>query len=143
MNITLLNLATTHQSLADNTQAAIAWNTAVEDSMAGFNVGSPTRITIPAGVSKVRLSASAMFQPNATGLRRAWINKNGAAFVGMGHHSDQAMLDAAASQILPVISAVVDVVPGDYFELFAQQRSGAALNFVAGVQSWFQCEVVA
>ena len=39
-------------------------------------------------------------------------------------------------------SAVVDVTPGDYFELIARQTSGATKNVAADELTWFAIEVV-
>jgi len=39
-------------------------------------------------------------------------------------------------------SAVVDVTPGDYFELIARQTSGSTKNVAADELTWFAIEVV-
>ncbi len=39
-------------------------------------------------------------------------------------------------------SAVIDVAPGDHFELVARQTSGGTKNVAAGELTWFVIEVV-
>jgi hypothetical protein len=39
-------------------------------------------------------------------------------------------------------SAVVDVTPGDYFELLVRQTSGATKNVAANELTWLAIEVV-
>jgi hypothetical protein len=44
----------------------------------------PTRLTIPSGVTKVRLTAQAVWYKTGTGLRQLVIKKNGASSSGVG-----------------------------------------------------------
>ena len=66
-----------------------------------------------------------------------WIHKNGALFFGAAKESDQG--DAGVQGIG---SAVVDVTPGDHFELIARQTSGPVKNVAADELTWFAIEVV-
>lgn len=76
---------------------------------------NPTRITIPAGVSKVVLMASANFQ-NETGSKFITLRKNGSlSFPGAPVHSISAGTDRDARG--PLVSPPLEVVEGDYFEL--------------------------
>jgi len=54
------------------------------------------------------------------------VHKNGALFFGMARESDEG--DAGVQGIG---SAVVDVAPGDYFELIARQTSASTKNVAA------------
>ena len=67
----------------------------------------------------------------------AWIHKNGGLFFGMARESDEG--DAGVQGIG---SAVVDVAPGDYFELMARQTSASTKNVAADELTWFALEVV-
>ena len=57
------------------------------------------------------------------GYRHVWVHKNGSLFFGSAKESDEG--DAGVQSIS---SAVVDVTPGDYFELIARQTSGSIKN---------------
>lgn len=97
--------------------------------------GSPTGLTLPASVTKVK--ANLDWTLGGTGYRHVWIHKNCAPFFGAARESDEG--DAGAQGIG---SAVVDVTPGDYFELIAHQTSGATKNVAAEELTWLAIEVV-
>lgn len=141
MNYTLVNL-TSPQSIGDNSTTPISWHQAINDSMGGWNIGAPTRITIPAGVSKVRFSGGTRWASNGTGIRQAYVAKNG----GTGFDGEPAncLLPPPSNPLWQTLNgAIVDVTPGDYFEFFVIQKSGANLDFREGNSTWFQCEVIA
>jgi len=97
--------------------------------------GDPTRLTVPTGVSKVRLKGNIDW--TFGGHWHVWIHKNGALFFGAAKESDEG--DAGVQSIG---SAVVDVTPGDYFELVARQTSASPKNVAADELTWFAIEVV-
>ena len=52
-------------------------------------------------------------------------------------------LDQAMSDFTTIdVSAVVQVTPGDYFELIVRQTSGSTKNVAADELTWFAIEVV-
>ena len=65
------------------------------------------------------------------------MHQNGGLFFGTARESD-----AGDAGVQSIGSAVVDVTPGDYFELIANQTSGAAKNVAADELTWFAIEVV-
>lgn len=108
------------------TSTAVPWQGSVYNTDTIWVVGTPTRLTVPAGVTRVSLVGNANFDVNATGLRGVWFRKNGNDFVGGGN--TRAAPNAAQQIILNVSSAVLVVIAGDYFELFVYQTSGVSLN---------------
>ena len=62
---------------------------------------------------------------------------NGALFFGGAKESDEG--DAG---IQSIGSAVVQVTPGDYFELIVRQTSGSTKNVAADELTWFAIEMV-
>src|SRR5688500_15940146 len=63
------------------TGAAIAWSSAIRDTDSFWSAGAPTRITIPPGVAKVRLSGSLAFEAlTVAGSVAAIPLKNGLVF---------------------------------------------------------------
>jgi hypothetical protein len=66
-----------------------------------------------------------------------WMHQNGAPFFGVARESDEG--DAGVQGIG---SGVVEVMPGDYFELIARQTSGATKDVAANELTWFAIEVV-
>ena len=127
----------THNSSGNFLTAS--WASASVDTDDIWSAGAPTRLTVPAGVTKVRLSATIVFATNATGVRQISVNKNGdIPEGGLG-------LTTTASnigQLLSATSSVMDVEAGDYFELRVYQNSGGSLNITNENRTWFQMEIV-
>lgn len=91
------------------------------------------------GISFVRLYAAAVWARHPAALRQLVIKKNGQFFPGgaacnrLANHLTTADLQA--------VSAIVSVVPGDYFEVQVYQMSGAKLPVLASTATWFGIEV--
>jgi hypothetical protein len=100
------------------------------------NVTNNTRVTIPTGLGgKYLLTASVQFAGNATGLRDVRFFKNGTATVG---GLDQRAANST-NTVNFIVSAVVNLVAGDYVELQAFQSSGGSLSidYAAGYSPVF------
>ena len=54
----------------------------VYDADAFWSAGNPTRLTVPAGFSKVRLKGNIDWAFGGSGYRHIWMHKNGALFFG-------------------------------------------------------------
>ncbi len=130
---------TTTQSISDNTNTVASFNSEVYDEGNFYSSGQPTRLTIPAGVSKVKLSGNVIFASHSTGWRRITISKNGGGFIGSFDIRMNAVngTDTGLQGSTPVI----DVVEGDYFELGVHHTRGSALNTVANTL-WFSIEAI-
>lgn len=107
------------------------------------NVTNPGRLTVPSGVTKIRLISQVTFEVNSAGLRTVQINKNGGVtYVGSGKYVRKP--NSTERTVLKATTAVINVTAGDYFELFVTQDSGSAVNVVgttSGVDTWFQMEI--
>lgn len=107
----LVRRATT-QSIAATTNTQLAFSDAVYDTDTFWSGGSPTRLTVPSGVTKVQLWGGVAWSGgSANGTLR--LLKNGATFLGRGNIS---AASGFTDQGLTVMSAVIPVVAGDYFE---------------------------
>lgn len=102
------------------------------------NVTNNSRLTIPAGVSKVRLIGaigfSAVFSANA----KVRISKNGVAGV-IGLCSEDFPSGGYTNPHYCIGSAVVEVVEGDYFELTIYKSANGTTDTN---YTWFAIEVV-
>jgi hypothetical protein len=99
------------------------------------NITNPDRLTVPAGVSLVRLSFNITI--SGTTANQARILKNGLAFVGSAfvQHADavaQPMLYNGSTPIIPVTE-------GDYFNLRAVGGNAFSDN---GTTTWFAMEII-
>ena len=111
---------TTNETLT--TATAVPWDAAVYDDSAGddwWTSGAATRLTVPAGVAKVRLT----WNWNLTAVHadiQVWPEKNGSPVDGGGYQRGQGSVVGSSGG-----SAVIEVSEGDYFELFPTFSSGS------------------
>jgi hypothetical protein len=121
-----LEKITSAQSLTNNTVTAVTFNSEVFDTDAFHdNSTNNSRITIPSGkAGKYLLVSQISFAGNASGTRLARIHKNGSLLM------IPSIMDAAPAADFTILSTttLVDAQVGDYFEVFALQSSGGALN---------------
>jgi len=124
------------QAIAASTDTRVTMTAETYDDAAFIDIaGQPTRITIPAGVTRVMLSAQILWT-NTTGNKFAQIWKNGAVtfYPGQPNVGDSTLTSGADRQILN--TGILAVTPGDYFELnvftsSAQNLTSAAFSIVA------------
>ncbi len=141
---------TTDESIPNSSVTDIPWDAAQIDTgfrgVAFFSGANPTRLTVPAGVTKIRLRGSILFDgvTAITGRFIIRMDKNGANtfdFDGAGSldlRPNQAMAGVAAT----VQSGAIDVLEGDFFELATFQNSGIAQNLSSSGRTWFELEVI-
>jgi uncharacterized protein YjlB len=128
-----------NQSIANSTSTAITWDQETYDSdNLHDNATNNSRMTVPAGVTHVRLDASITFAVHGTGYRTVYFYKNGTTIVSR----IQIDPSATADTMMSLSSQVLEVVEGDYFEVWVKHTRGAALNVNTGVASWFNMEIV-
>lgn len=129
------------ESIANSTLTDVPWDVEVYDEGGWWVVGSPTRLTVPAGVSKVRLTGCVAWASATAGERLFRILKNGAGVYGLPQVRN--VPGATSSIYQAASSAVITATPGDYFTLNVRQISGGALNITADPESYFSIEKVA
>ncbi len=135
------------QSITNNVLNAIQLNDEVYDTDAVHdNVVNNTRLTVPAGVTKVRVGAGAIFVSSVSGQRKIEIRKNGSALVFDASGLRPPMTVGGNAGVggffgQQVHSGSVDVVATDFFQAFVLQSSGGNLDLVAN-GSWFEMEIL-
>ena len=103
------------------------------------NAVDPTRLTVPAGWSRVRLFAGTSWQAGSNLDRIMRFLKNGAGFPGDSWVRDRAISNNQNSTASPAIVCV----PGDYFELSVLHGSVGNLNILGpGNTTYFAMERV-
>lgn len=134
----LLNLATSQTGVSSPTN--VSWDTSVEDTDGFYSGASPTRLTIPDGVNRVRISAGVRFD-NVTGTEiRAEIFKNGARFLGGAQQEHPN--SPTGVQAITLNTQAVQVSTGDYFELQTSMTGGTTYDINGSDVTWFGLEVV-
>ena len=92
------------------------WDTTEFDEGGWSDVGgsNPSRLTVPSGVTRVRVSASFSFSNVSSGITVLQIWKNGAAISANRISRDDFLSNNSSSRNLDL--GVVEVTAGDYFE---------------------------
>jgi len=133
------------QTITTATDTQLTFDAEVYDT-SGFHstVTNTGRLTIPNGVSKVRLQA-AVYCSNgvATGRRILNIYKNGSATGFVGTSRSEIAPNATIAFRLQTTSPILEVQEGDYFEANFYQDSGSSMNVTYSTsETWFSIEVI-
>lgn len=134
---------TSDQAISTATNTAITWNSEIYDTDSIHDLATNTsRLTVPSGVSRVRVNCGVLWYTVSGGFRKIQIRKNGSQVTG----SPQQSLSIDTLSIDPYMSAssaILEVSPTDYFEVFVYQNSGGSIN-IAGTASstWFSMEII-
>jgi hypothetical protein len=115
----------TTQSVPNNTATAITFSAELFDTNTFHSTSTNTsRMTIPTGYGGTyRVSCNALFDTNAVGFRQLRLFKNGAAYF-----FSPEVAGSATVYVGVTITYTLQLVAGDYIEMFALQNSGGNLN---------------
>lgn len=125
------------QSVTTATGTVLTWETEDFDDAGIYTGGSNTRLTVPRGCNRVRLHANIYWASNSTGFRYITFKKNGTGNVCGGDNRT-----ANANSQGGADSGVLDVSPGDYFEVLVEQTSGGNLDVVNVSETNFSMEII-
>src|SRR5688572_2022027 len=126
-----------------------AWTMAVwdDESINGYDIGGffnpsqPSRLTVPAGVSRVRIQAQSIWQKgNGTGLRQLVVKKNGSFFPG--DPIQNGVANNVTTADIGAVSPILNVTPGDYFEVELYHTDGGAIDLLASTGTFFSIESI-
>jgi hypothetical protein len=124
----------------------VAWDTAVVDTTGFWAAGSPTRLTVPAGVSKVRLKWGVLAEElGSAGTILLRLRKNDAALASPDAYGLQSVRNTTTGYTTNAIhgqTPVLDVTAGDYFILEVIWSMAGMDQVRAAVETWFEIEVV-
>jgi hypothetical protein len=131
-------------SLASGT--AIPWQTADIDTNSIFSLGAPTRLTVPNGVTKVRLFASLQYENLASGgTVGLTFNKNGASFTGTNRRGQVIVRNSTTGSNANIVcgfTGALNVTGGDYFEVLSFISMTSQDELQATDQTWFEMEIL-
>lgn len=122
----------TNQNIAHDTFTAISWDSVILDEVGSYSGGSPTRITVPPGFTRVRLNIQISWANDSTGQRSILVAKN-----GVYQYSEYTIYAAAFESSMNRVTRWMDVSPGDYLEVFVWQSHGGTSLNLAGTASVF------
>lgn len=99
-----------------------------------FSSGTPTRLTVPTGITQIRLQAGIRMAASSTGTINVLVYKNGTPFAPLTIGVPSTSMDprqAGQEHTLSISSPTLDVAPLDYFEIEITQTSGSPVNLLA------------
>lgn len=137
-----------NQSFSDDTQTTVSWEATEYDYGGWWSSGSPTLITIPSGVNKIRITASLLWQARTTTVGIQVLPLiNAASPQGMPRVIAAGMTASGPGANGPNInlsSSILRVNPGDTITLTARQQDsgGNALNLLTSTTTWLSVEEV-
>lgn len=116
----------------------VNWDKAEYNFTGFWNKDNPSRIVIPFGVKKVKLSAGSLWVSNSEGSRRIRMKKNDQYTSGLSY------IGQRASGTSPVggTSSVIEVREGDYITLEVYQSSEEDIDLRTDPYTYFSLEVV-
>lgn len=133
------------QSIATATPENIDWDQEIYDTDdIHDNVTNNSRLTVPSGVSFVKVSAQIIWALDTAGDRTVEILRNGAS----DHFSARIEWSAGPNSTFDTqnpTSAIIPVSGGDYFEVEVVQTSGGALDINGSAidsKVWFAMEII-
>ena len=127
-----------NQPLDSNTYAMAIWGGAIYNTDGYWDPENPTRLTVPKGVTKVKVLASILWESNNDGFRQLRLKKNGNYTYGLPYVRYKAVSTSGATGT----SSVIEVEEGDYFELDVIQTSGKSINLREDPYTWMSIEAV-
>lgn len=136
------------QSISSGGWQALSFLLELYDDNGYHEAGTPTRITIPAGVSRIRLTGQACFDgTDTTATRRAEFVKNGTRAAINAGYATAYDYDPQGTASLPIflhLCSVFTCSQSDYFELQVTQNTGGSINTYATSPnySWICLEVL-
>lgn len=130
------------QSIPHNTFTVVNWGVESIDTDSIWSSGDPSVFVVPAGVSRVRLMGHNAWSSNSTGGRAGRLKKNGSSLTSFSAFSNTKANDSGVHGA-PLLGPVIDVVPGDEFEMEVLQSSGFNLDLLGPHQgTWFVMEII-
>lgn len=114
----------------------IEWAQIDHDSNSFYSSANPSRLTIPADVSKARAMVNVYWPSDTDGKRELQILRNSTPVA----HATVDALTGKMGQL--ALTAPVSVSVGDYFEVRVNQNAGSTLNIIVSTVTWFGIEAV-
>lgn len=114
----------TGNTIANNTNQAVVFDTVLDDTDGYYNVGTPDTVMVPVGLGGVyQISSYVEFLGSATGIRGASVAVNGNDVTNMINSNP-----GAANRCGLPSSAAIRLTAGDTVQVLAYQNSGGALD---------------
>jgi hypothetical protein len=133
---------TSVQTFTNSSETPVTWQAERYDGEFGiWNAGNPTRLNVPSGVKRVRVSAGTYWEASADGQFVAKIKDNsGNSWARDNRYGTNTNGTGSATMITPIIDIPSTGIT--YFELFLTQTTGGDLDLQASQATYFTLEVL-
>jgi hypothetical protein len=131
-----LAVKTATQAIAASTNTPISYDAVGYDTKGFWSAAAPTRLTVPAGITRVIVSANTRFTGGSANYQ-TWIVRNGVEVHGAPNAS---MASGFGTGHINMSSAVLSVSEGDWFEAIA--FSSVARTIDSGPRTWLAIAVI-
>ena len=141
------------QSIPGATDTAVTWQTVIYDDLdfnlpmgyRFFDPAAPTRIKVPPGVTRVKVTVGIRWDTSAVGNRSVKIRTPvvGSYYLANSNWASDSRTATTLSDCT-VSTGVIELDPnnGNYFDIVATQTSGGALNIRAVEGTYVQMEII-
>jgi|TARA_E500000318_G_scaffold26404_1_gene26157 hypothetical protein len=131
-------------SVPPNTYVYVPWDVADVDTDGFWSASDPTKLTVPSGIKRVRLTFNTMWKDLASGVVNTHTMKNRDLYPGMGQKMELPTVSTEGVVVTytNVVSAAVEVEEGDYFELRVVQGDSVARDLWKFEETWFEIAAV-
>lgn len=128
---------TLNANIPSGTNFVVPFDTVDYDTNNFFRISSPTRLTIPKGVSKIKVTANVYVDGGFLGrYLETTLKKNGTTVVGQAY---DAFFGTASASIVSgrVETPIISVTEGDYLELSINHSSEGAMSLSGTLNKTF------
>ena len=122
------------QSISGTGITYLNWEEPIIDTAGMFNLGSPSRLTVPAGVSRINVKGGARINASSSGTLGLHFRKNGTDELFRSQTQCTATRGGMSE------TGPINVQPGDYFELGLSATGGGSLQ--VGTFTWFAADIL-
>ena len=129
--LSFVSKSTTNQT---GTTVTVSWNNVVVDEVGAYSGGTPTRLTVPSAwngrYGRINYEIEVSITASAGSI------KGGSSYLGRG----QAATATSGSDALSVMSAILPLATGDYYEVNSTHT--VSQDVIAGSATWMQMELL-
>lgn len=128
---------TTNKTIPTGIDTQMSWSAAVYDFGGWFPTPGSATLTVPAGISRVRMHSSIEWEFTTGTVRHLFFEKEFAPIVGLPKD-----VRTSVSSSHFIASPVINVVPGDRLQTVVFHDVGVDLDVLFGDQTFFAIEAV-
>lgn len=124
------------QAIANATDTEPVWGNVIQNDEGIWNVANPSRLSVPASATSVRITVGIRWTANTTGYRKVTILDNSANIWGASDHATGATGDTAFT------TCIIPTAGISYFYVKVFQNSTISLNIRAVHGCFMQMEII-